>query len=122
MVAIDQNSNVLFARRFPLCPKHGILGDEKDEILGHHATHWNPLFKDWFPPEVQKSLFDKLSGNERQEFISMREGRRRPDWTLLEEWLKKIKNRCAGNDSRAARGPGKKPPRRRLTGALPLPD
>ena len=44
MVAYDpQTGKVKCSRRFPLCPKHGELGDEKDEIPGHHATHWNAI-------------------------------------------------------------------------------
>ena len=90
MVTINQTGEVLRTLRFPLCATHHeILGDKEDEIPGHHATHWNRIFKEWFPPEVQKRLLDKLSVNERQKFISMRKGKRRPDWTFLEECLKR---------------------------------
>ena len=89
--ADPRSGKVLSTRRFPLllC-EHGGLGDEKDEIPGHHATQWKAEFDSRFPRNVQKTLLGKLSADERQAFVDMREGRRRPDWTLLEEWQKKI--------------------------------
>lgn len=85
------SGEVLSARRFPLllC-EHGGLGDEKDEISGHHATQWKAEFDRLFPRNVQKELLGRLSADERQAFVDMREGKRRPDWTLLEKWRKKV--------------------------------
>jgi hypothetical protein len=82
---------VVSARRFPLllC-EHGGLGDRRDEICGHHATQWKGEFDHRFPRNVQKRLLGILSADERQAFVDMREGKRRPDWTLLGEWRKKI--------------------------------
>lgn len=92
MAKVDhQTGKVLSSRRFPLlCCEHGGLGDEKNERSGHHATLWRAEFESRFPRNVRKILLGKLSPDERQAFVDMREGRRRPDWALLEEWRKNI--------------------------------